>query len=693
MAKRNIKYLCWIGLVICTLSLSAQEDCDQDVSDKAKKLFDKAKDRKLPEQKRMAYLREALEIDEDYAAANMLMGKLAMGRAKQRGGGYMAVAPYYEKVVELCPEYKAKIYYELGQIYYSNKKYDKAVTYYEGFVNFSSEDDKAYSRDHEELVELCQEDLKTARFYKEAYANPVPFDPKVVRDISTNEADEYLPLLSPDNEWLFFTRRWEDHTKDKNQIYQSESIKQIERFTRSEYVSDGKYNKGEPMPAPFNTDENINYGGVSISLNNRHIYITICTPYFSKTQQKMVKNCDIYQSNYVLGMNPETHKEEWYWTEPENMGPNINTPDGWESQPSISADGRHLYFASWREGSQQIDIYQSERKADGTWGMATNLGAPINTEGNDKSPFIHTDSKTLYFSSQGHLGFGGYDIYYVRQGDDGKWEQPKNLGHPINTDEDEHGLVVSTDGKKVYFASDHLENKRTRLNVLSFELYKEAQPDQVVLVKGKVDQKSSDSHPTKIQLKNMTSRDVNEFELDSNDGSFAAVMTVKPGDKVIMKVEGENVAYNSRIIETPEEQEEELVKEPGEPVVQKMDVPVDKNKKGGTYPLKDLHYETNSSDISERSMVILDDFAEYLIENKQVKIAIHGHTDNVGASSDNLALSADRAFSVKEYLEEKGVTPQRLTFKGFGDTKPVASNQTEQGRSKNRRTEFVILAF
>lgn len=687
----------WLVLgfvVMANLLFGQTSECDEEVSEKAKKLVEKAKDRKKYDKaKRVEFLRSALEEEEEYIEANFMLAVEILKTAKAEGGGHSRAIKYLDRIVNNCPDYHSDVYYYLGAIYNGKLDYLKAVGYQKKFLDFKSDDMSKFSKKYEKHLAFTQEDYVYAKFYSDHVNNPVPFDPKVVRDVSTNDGDEYLPLLSPDNELLLFTRGANQKTKSITAptVY-------VENFVISKYAN-GAFEVGEPMPQPFNKKKDVNYGGVSLSLNNKHLYITICTPYFNKAMNQMSKNCDIYQSDYVFGLNPFTHKEEWHWTEPKNLGPNINTPTGWEAQPSVSADGKHLFFASVREGSAGIDIFMSERTVSGEWGVATALPAPVNTEKNDKTPFIHTDSRSLYFSSQGHLGFGGYDIYYVKQNEDGSWGEPKNIGYPINTDEDEHGFVVSTSGTKVYYSSAHLGNKRTRLNILSFDLYKEARPDQVVLVKGKVEEKSS-SAPKKVSLKNMTTKKITKFDVDE-DGSYAAVMRVKPGDKVIMKVEGEGVAYNARVVEVPEpkteaeekaeeEKNKELAVSP--PPAQKINVVAEKETTGGKYKLEDINYETSSADISDRSRVILDDFADYLKSNPRIKVAIHGHTDNVGSSSANLALSADRAYSVKSYLEEKGVQSNRLSFKGYGDTKPVASNATKEGRLQNRRTEFVILS-
>ena len=676
------------------------QDCDEDISEKAIKLCEKGKDKKKnSKDKRIEYLRAAIEEEEDYAEANFVLGMEVIKTAMYKRSGFSTAIKYFEKTASLCPDFHSDMYYFLGAIYYGKMDYVNAEKYQDLFLKFESSDASKFSKKYDSYVAETTENYKRSKFEAYWILNPVPFNPQVVRDVSTNDAEEYLPLLSPDNELILFTRKTEAPLP-KGTVIRPDRPNYIERFSIAKF-GDGKFDQGEPMPEPFNVSKKINYGGATLSLNNRHMYLTICTPYLTRNNE-IKKNCDIYKSNYEFSFNKITSKEEFHWTEPENLGPNINTEFGWESQPSLSSDGKHLYFASAREGSLGIDIYVTEMDSDGEWGQAQRVGEPISTEKNDKAPFIHTDSKTLYFASQGHqvLGtLGAYDVFFSKQNEDGTWTEPKNVGYPINTDEDEHGFVVSADGKKAYYASNHFKDKRTVLNILSFDLYKEARPDQVVMVKGNVKDEGMSVENKRVSLKNMTTKKVSEFDVE-RDGTFAAVMVVKPGDKVIMKIEGEDVAYNAKVVEVPTEEqvaEEEEVTQTSAPIVlkpiaQKMEVVIEEEKVGGSYKLEDIHYETNSAEISERSQIILDDFAEYLIENTTIRVAIHGHTDNVGASSDNIALSADRAFSIKTYLQEKGVASKRLTFRGFGDKKPVASNSTEEGRIQNRRTEFAILS-
>ncbi|MFQ5335007.1 MAG: OmpA family protein, partial [Flavobacteriales bacterium] len=368
-------------------------------------------------------------------------------------------------------------------------------------------------------------------------------------------------------------------------------------------------------------------------------------------------------------------------------GENINTEDGWEAQPSLSADGKTLYFASAREESEGIDIYYSVKDSSGAWGPAVNMGRPINSAGNDKSPFIHSDSKTLYFastSSDERQGLGGYDIFYSRLGDDGRWQEPVNIGYPINSAEDEHGFVVSTDGRKVYFASDKLKGSSGGLDIFSFELYRAARPDKVLFLKGEVMDEAGKAIPDAVvEVKNMKTKEVTRIAVDSIDGRYTAVVNIGREQDVLMNVKAENKVFNSRLFTGAD-----TVKD----VFQKVDVELQQIELNKPYRINDIHYKTNSAEIQEGSKPVLDEFIAYLQQYPEIQVEIRGHTDNVGNAADNLALSSDRAYSVMAYLQQHGIDKSRLSFRGYGETKPIASNNSPSGRAQNRRTEFVITA-
>ncbi len=669
--------LCML-VVASGASSFAQEDCDDAVSSKAKKTFEKAMAIKRKSE-RMAMVRKVLEMEPDYVAANYITGVEKIKTAKAMGGSYAGALKYFKKVIEECPEFSCDPYYYLGEMELGKHNWDNAISYYQQFLDYNSEDERGYPNDYDEKRITVKSNIEYAQFYSNSYKNPVPFDPVVVRRVST-ENQEYLPLLTPDNEYMFFTRKTEDKTAQMDKPFASHDVHYIEQLVQARSHGDD-FDEGSPLPEPFNMEENVNYGGATISLDNRHLYFTKCKEVFLAKTGRPYKNCDIFYSHYTYGFNYHSNKEEWYWTDPENLGPNINTEDGFESQPSLSGDGRSLYFASARADSKMIDIYKSDRMDNGEWGEAVRLPEPINTEFSDKSPFMHSDSKTLYFSSQGHTGFGGFDIYYTKHDKNWNWSEPVNIGYPINTEEDEHGFVISTDGSKVYYSSAKFDGKRTPLNILSFELYPEARPGKVMLLKGKLEDKNH--KPIKeatIEIKNMKTKEVNRFTVDSVDGNYAAIVTLEDDDDdVIMNIKGKDMGFETRLVK---HKEREIVKE--------INITTEPVHVGSSYTIDDINYLTNSADLDTSSTMILDEFADYLTEHETIKVAIHGHTDNVGKMQDNMSLSADRAFSVMAYLQGKGIHKDRMTFKGFGPTKPIASNATPEGRAKNRRTEFKV---
>lgn len=725
-----------LGMSLAIQPIQAQEEEEETIQEcgatdnkKAIKLYEQGTDKKkYDKNQRVAFLKEAVDEDPNYAAALFMLSYERAKTAMVDGKTLEPCIDNFERLVMLCPDYHSAPYYYLGYYYLSKKQYAEAAKYYKLFLNFKSDDESKFDRNYTKYFEEARLDYEFAQFFASQFANPVPFNPTLVNDVSTANG-EYLPFITPDNEYMFFTRRSEKIVKVRDTYISPDKLDYIERFTRAKRLNpnENQFEAGESMPLPFNDDDKNNYGGVTISLDNRHILLTICKPLLNG-----YINCDIFQSDYVYGFNETEKKEMWYWTVPKNLGPNVNNQDSWEAQPSLSGDGQTLFFASIREDSKLQDIYMSKLQADGTWGKAERLPEPINTEESEKTPFIHTDSQTLYFASNGHLGHGGYDVFYTKLGADGKWTKPINIGHPINTANDEHGFVVTTDGKDVFFASDNLGTTKKNLDIYTFQLYKEARPQKVLFVKGNLENTGSSLANATVELKNAVTNEVQTIKVDENDGNFAAVIKVKKDEDIIMNVKGDDIAFNSRVIKTanaPDTLVANFTKEPKETVAQ-VETPkatpptpttsnpsaapkqaevvdifendggvyyteaveVKTAKVGGAYALNNISYGSNSAELTEDSKLMLNEFVLYLKEHPTLKISIQGHTDNVGNSAANLTLSTDRAFSVMAYLQAQGIAKNRLSFKGFGDQKPIESNATPEGRARNRRTEFLIVS-
>lgn len=649
-----------------------QEDCAPSESKKALKFLDKSKSSGLSLKEREELLLKSVEEDNNCLECRYALARTQYQIASEQNRSYARALGNFNKIISQCATFSPDPYYYAGIIEYGNQSYSNSLEYFEKFLNLEVDPKKA-SRDYQKKVDDVSVVLPEIRFYSDFYENPVPYNPKKVKGIAST-ADEYLPMLSPDNSLIFFTRK--EMIKNKGDLY----AREVERFMQAE--QDGNdYKDPSALPPPFNVGDN--YGGVSISLDNREMFVTVC-----KQVNSSYKNCDIYVTRFEH-YTDAAGNDKMKWSGLENLGPAINTEGGWEAQPTLSADGNTLYFATIREnttpdkdGNPTTDIFQSKRKPDGTWSKASPLGQPINTKGNDKSPFLHVDSKTLYYASNGRLGAGGYDIFYSRQNADGTWAEPKNLGYPINSSQDEHGLIVSTDGARAFFASSNIESAQG-LDIFTFEVPQRAKPEKVLILKGDVrDDTGKIVEDAKIELKYTKTKEAKEVDVDKQDGSYAAVINLRKDDDVVVSVKSESVdlGFNTRL----------FTLEDTANAVQQIDMEVSEVEEGRAYKMNDIRFATNSSDINESSKRVLDEFADYLKEHPDFHVEIGGHTDNVGDPEKNLVLSTDRAFEVFGYMQDQGVSAERMTFKGYGQKKPLFPNDSAENRAKNRRTEFII---
>ena len=581
---------------------------------------------------------------------------------KSQNNYYSRYVKCLENVAKICPSYQNyEVCYTLGKIFFSHDKLDVAKKYLKTYIDNSKAGTKYYI------------DAESTYHYIEQYLNlidnPVPFEPVIVEGVSS-AYDDYLPLISPDGSLALFTKRY--MKKEVQSIY---GERYVEEFTVSQASDDIGlvFSPGEPLPYPFNSGKN--QGAASISIDNKTLFITIC-----EFVSRDYDNCDIYMSTRTGDG----------WSELKSLGPNINGVKTWESQPSISADGKTLYFASIRESNigfnpdnPTSDLYYSTKDEKGNWSKAKNLGPKINTPGNEKSPFIHSDSQTLYFSSDGHLGIGGYDIFFSKFRDS-DWTTPINIGYPINTKNNDLGFVVNTQGTKAYFASNKL-NGKGGWDIYAIDLYKEARPEKVFLVKGQlVDDDGHALADAKLEVKNTRTEEVSEGVVDAETGHYAVAVTAKDeNDDFLMVVKKEDYSFSSTLIEPTEETFEKPIE---------VNFEVKPIEAGKSVQINDIYYATASYEINAKSYAVLNEFADFLKTNPTVKVEIRGHTDNIGSAQTNITLSNQRAKAVYDYLLSKGVPKSNISYKGYGPNMPIADNKTEAGRAKNRRTEFYILS-
>ncbi|MBL7931526.1 MAG: OmpA family protein, partial [Bacteroidia bacterium] len=657
------------------LSLAQDDDaqapskfCNEDLNKKAVALWEKGTDKKKYKRpERLEFLRKALEIEPDFAEAHLAVGLELAARSKLEEKAFTQTLPFFYKAIANCPKIHSEPYYYIGFDYYERHMNDSAIKYLQKFVDFKDDDEKKFAKDWDAETYQAKMMLKSAKKELGLRKN-VLFNPHVVTGVST-ERDEYLAYISPDDKNCYFVRRLP--IKNMNQTFASDKEKEV--FMVAKRDKGGQFNSGEPMDAPFNTTDD-NQGGCSISIDNKSLYFAMM-----RYEGGLQPNCDIYVCENSGGM----------WGEIRKLSAAVNDPKYWDSQPTIASDGVTLYFASDRPGGYGgIDLYYTVKDPKtGLWSIPQNMGPSINTKGDEKTPFIHSDSETLYFSSTGHFGFGGYDIFYTRKNEKGEWQEPENIGSPINDASDDAGFLVSADAKTGYFFSYDEGKVRGkgvgRYDFYAFELYKEARPVSTSFMKGTVkDSAGNQVAGAIVEVRDTKTKEVSVATVDSSSGEY--MIAVKKKNDIVLTVKKDDVAFNVKLIKASE-----MPAPHEEPPL--VNLEVKEAKKGSSFVIDNILYATNSAEIKEDSKVILESFAQYLKENPNIKVEIQGHTDNVGNIKDNEALSSNRAYSVKAMIEGFGIDGKRIQAKGFGPNKPIADNRTEEGRAKNRRTEFLIL--
>jgi outer membrane protein OmpA-like peptidoglycan-associated protein/tetratricopeptide (TPR) repeat protein len=599
------------------------------------------------------------------------------GRANfvQLKQAYEGAAKTYKEVIFYCPEFNADAYYKLGFIYYLLNEKGEAAKYFKAFLAFKSDDVSRYGEQYAEHKREVEEILPEMEFYDKFYNNLVQFNPVPVTNVSSKK-DEYLPMVSPDNELIFYTRKGDDGSRGVTSVV-------IEEFTVSLRPDiDGDFDGGEAMRAPFNTTKYMNYGGVTLSLDNKEMFICAC----EKVNYQEHADCDIYVTHFERSGEGGN---DFVWSPLQDLGTAINTPDGWEAQPTLSADGNTLYFATWREGSMLTDIYYSTRGADGKWTQAKPVPGDINTEGHDKAPFLHQDSETLYFVSDcstERMGAGGSDIFYTRKDESGNWATPTNIGFPINSAANEVGLVVSYDGHLAYYTFRNVNTDS--YDIFYFELYEEARPKSVKIYKGVV--KDQQGEPVKdaiVEVSYKESGESTQVKVNGDDGKFTAVVMADEETDVMITMKKEGFSFDTELIKAEE------VVSTEETTIKGIEMEIDEIEVGKAFTIDDILFDTDSYVLSGDSKFILDQFVKFLNENPGVKVTIQGHTDDQGDNERNKTLSQNRAKAVMDYIVSKGVSADRLKSEGYGETKPKVPNTSAENRAQNRRTDFLITAM
>ncbi len=581
-------------------------------------------------------LLDCISIDSNFVDAYLSLAG-AMGELKQ----YQRSVNLYEKVKSKDPAY-FNVYHLPYSINLAGLgRFDDALAAVDIFLS---------------IPNLSERGIKSAQYRKAAYQfaiqyekhHPVTgyqFAPVNLGDSVNGPRSEYYPSVTVTDSLLVFTRRTGDNREDFMQSFIAKK-----HFGKAQLI-DGDINI-EPLK-----------GAITVSQDGEWLLFAgnLSGPGFG--------GYDIYLSQYT----PQG------WSEPQNLGSNVNT-EFWESSPALSPDKRVLYFSSNRPGGYGgRDLYMSVRLPNGRWGQALNMGPVINSAGDELAPFIHADNQTLFYTSDGLPGYGNADLFVLRKNDKGEWGAPENLGYPVNTIDNEGSLAVSADGLTAYYASDRSDS-RGNLDLYSFQLRPNIRPNRTLYVKGKVvDAKNNQGIPSTVELTDNNSNLVLMKVQTDELGNY--LVTLPTGKDYTFTVNRKGYLFYSEVY---------ALKSKAADSIYQKDIPLNPVQLNASFVFNNILFATNSYALPANGLAELQQLVQILQDNPTLKVEISGHTDNTGNAKDNLVLSANRAKAIVDYLAGKGIGNLRLSYKGYGDTQPIADNNTETGRSKNRRTSFTV---
>ncbi len=632
--------------VFCQENYTSRSELDKSTNktlEKAEKAF-KKKDYKKA---RKEYLKALKKYP------NLIHGLIRMGTIELEGKEQEKAIAYFSSAAKLSNSYEPKVLSTLAALYESKDDYSSAQKYYSLYKKELSDEKK---------ITQLEEKIRLNQVRDSLVKNEVDFERVRLDSTINTEAAEYLPALNADGTVLIFAR----------------IVRGQEDFYLSA-LSESGYNEAIPLQ-DLNTPQN--EAAHSLSADGQVIIFTACDRMNGKG------SCDLYFST----------KQGDGWSVAKNLGNSINS-EAWDSQPSISADGKTLYFSSKRKGGPgAADIYYSTLE-NRRWSVPIPLPDNVNTEGNEMSPFIHADGRTLYFKSDKHPGMGSYDIFVSRKRGD-KWSDPENLGYPINTKGDDGALSISTDGLTAYYSSDEptrnfwgLKRKGKRnYDIYKFTLPDHAKPIPSTYIRFKVvDAIKKTAIESELTITSLSNGETLYQKSGNAKDGFLTVLT--RGENYSVYVEKEGYLFHSENLNM---EEEAAYFAPLERTIELVPIPepaqeIDPIIYDTPIVLRNIFFKTASAELLAESQPEIERLQTLLNENTEIKIRIVGHTDNVGNSEYNKGLSQQRADAVKNKLIELGVSHTRLSTIGMGEEQPIANNEEESGRQQNRRTEFVII--
>ncbi len=586
---------------------------------------------------------KAILYDPEFIEPYILLGTLYEEKKE-----YTKAIEYYEKSLTLNPEFFPSNFYNVGLLEIKTGQYEKALNNFQTFLKYNPK--PGPKKQAEQSIRICQ-------FAIEEIKNPKPFEPKPLGTGVNTENSEYMPALTADESTIIFTRLIKSTSAESYSEYQ-------EDFFTSKLI-DGQWSTAIPLSKKINSP--LNEGAHCISPDGKILYFTACG-------RNNNKSCDIYMSKLRHG--------EWDYP---LIVPKINT-EAWESQPSISADGKTMYFVSGRYNKNYDLFVSTYNDSTGYWGEPERLPDNINSSGVEQTPFIHHDGITLYFTSNGHIGMGGQDIFYTKKIDDTTWSDPVNIGYPINTHADEACLHISASGETAYFATGNLDVEKQEvwnMDIYSFDLYREARPIPVTFLKGIVsDINTKQTLQASFELTDLKSGKIVAKSTSDENGAF--LLCIPTGMDYMLNVSAEKYLFYSDFFSLSGTHTKT------DPLIKNISLqPIGSD---AVVVLNNIFFDTDQYDLKQESLIELDKVKKMMLSNPKMKIEIRGHTDNTGNKQHNLTLSENRAKAVVMYLCSQGIAKERLVYKGYGDSMPRATNETAEGRALNRRTEFKVIS-
>lgn len=538
----------------------------------------------------------------------------------------------------------AKAYQQKGDMGKAKEKFSGASNVID---KMSDEREKHKAKFQKYYAEKSAELKKKSSPYK---------SPKSFGKIVNSQWGDYMPQADVTGRRVYFT------SKRKGGI--SEEGPDKDEGDEDLYYTDrqdnGSWGKPVLLPEPLNSRNH--EGACAFSADGQIMVYTACG------RADGQGSCDLYIS-YLNGDQ---------WSTPVNMGNLVNT-ENWDSQPTISPDGSTIIFASNRPDNYGAeDLFMIRKNRFGDWGVPVNLGSTVNTPFSDFAPFIAADGKTLYFASDGHPGFGETDIFKTTL-ENGEWTEPINMGQPLNTDKDDQYFTIGGDGSIAYFASTR---ESGNLDLFEIEVPENLRPKPTVIVSGIVkNAKSGVPVGAWVLVEDLeTGELIATQKSNSKTGKYLVVLPA--GRNYSVSANSEGFFFYSQQFDVEQNAKFREIKK---------DIPLEPIEKGARVVLNNIFFETGKADLKPESYIELNKAFNLLKANPRMKVEIGGHTDNVGSEDANMKLSHARAKAVMDYLLKAGISSNRLQAKGYGETNPIATNDTEEGRAQNRRTEFVVI--